>query len=253
MGIGEKIKMLRQQHGYTLEELGQLCGVGKSTVRKWENGMISDIRQSNLAKLANALDSTPEALMGWDEDEERIRQLAEEAKLLEKLESLYGPQTPSLLQAFDELNAKGKNKAVEAVEQLSEIPRLQKNPAVPTRSIPVYNSPAAAGTPLYAESNYEYVDFPITEIPEGTDFGVRISGESMQPTIEDGSIVFVEKTVELHSGEIGVFMLNDSAVCKRLKLNAQGRVVALLSDNPEYDSITGYELEGFRVVGKVIM
>lgn len=253
MGIGERIKTLRRRHGYTLEELGQLCGVGKSTVRKWENGLISDIRQSNLAKLANALGSTPEALMGWDEDEEKTRLLAEEVRFIEKIQNQYGKQAVELLQAFAELNAGGKSRAVEAVIELSEIQRFQKSPAVPMRSIPVFHSPAAAGTPLYAESEYDYVDFPVTEIPEGADFGVRISGESMQPTIENGSIVFVEKTLDLQSGEIGVFMLGDSAVCKRLRLNAQGRVVALQSDNPDYPSITGYDLEGFRVVGKVLL
>ena len=35
MNTGEKIKYLRKQKGLTLEELGKLCGVGKSTVRKW--------------------------------------------------------------------------------------------------------------------------------------------------------------------------------------------------------------------------
>lgn len=253
MSMGDRIKFLREQLGMTQEELGEKIGVQKAAIQKYEKGSVKNIKRSSIKIMCDLFNVSPSYLMGWDEDEEKVKQVAEETKFNERIQKQYGKQSVELLQAFNELNAQGRNRAVEAIIEISEIPRFQKNPAVPMRSIPVYNSPAAAGTPLYAESNYEYVDFPITEIPEGTDFGVRISGESMQPTIEDGSIIFVEKTVELHSGEIGVFMLNDSAVCKRLKLNAQGRVVALLSDNPEYDSITGYELEGFRVVGKVII
>ena len=33
MTVGEKIKMYREKKGYTLEELGNRVGVGKSTIR----------------------------------------------------------------------------------------------------------------------------------------------------------------------------------------------------------------------------
>lgn len=38
MKLGEKLYALRKQKGLTLEEVGNFVGVGKSTVRKWENG-----------------------------------------------------------------------------------------------------------------------------------------------------------------------------------------------------------------------
>ena len=59
MELGEKIKMLRQNKKMTLEQLGEKVGVGKSTVRKWENGMIANMRRDKIAKLAKALDTTP--------------------------------------------------------------------------------------------------------------------------------------------------------------------------------------------------
>lgn len=69
MELGEKIKKLRKEKKMTLEQLGEKVGVGKSTVRKWENGMISNMRRDKIAKLANALDTTPAWLMGWEDDE----------------------------------------------------------------------------------------------------------------------------------------------------------------------------------------
>lgn len=66
MTVGERIKSLREQQGMTLEELGSKVGVGKSTVRKWENGMIENMRRDKIAKLAAALGVTPLYLMGWD-------------------------------------------------------------------------------------------------------------------------------------------------------------------------------------------
>lgn len=67
MTVGERIKSLREKQGMTLEELGSKVGVGKSTVRKWENGMIENMRRDKIAKLASALGVTPLYLMGWDD------------------------------------------------------------------------------------------------------------------------------------------------------------------------------------------
>lgn len=66
MEIGQKIKALREEKGMTLEELGNKVGVGKSTVRKWETGMIANMRRDKIAKIAAALDTDPAYLMGWE-------------------------------------------------------------------------------------------------------------------------------------------------------------------------------------------
>ena len=69
MEMGDKIYKLRSEKGMTLEELGNKVGVGKSTVRKWENGMIANMRRDKILKLAEALGTTPSYLMGWEEEE----------------------------------------------------------------------------------------------------------------------------------------------------------------------------------------
>ena len=62
-----KIKRLRLERGMTLEQVAVIVGVGKSTVRKWETGMISNMKRDKIALLAKALGTTPAYLMGWDE------------------------------------------------------------------------------------------------------------------------------------------------------------------------------------------
>lgn len=64
--MGDRIKRLRSENNMTLEELGNRVGVGKSTVRKWENGIIANMRRDKIAKLAVALGVTPAYLMGWE-------------------------------------------------------------------------------------------------------------------------------------------------------------------------------------------
>ena len=57
--MGDRIKRLRSENHMTLEELGNKVGVGKSTVRKWENGIIANMRRDKIAKLSAALGVSP--------------------------------------------------------------------------------------------------------------------------------------------------------------------------------------------------
>ena len=72
MEMNEKIKRLRNERGLTLEQVGDMVGVGKSTVRKWESGQIANMRRDKIAKLASALCTTPAYLMGWEEEPDAI-------------------------------------------------------------------------------------------------------------------------------------------------------------------------------------
>ena len=69
--MAKKIKELRLARGLTLEQVATAVGVGKSTVRKWETGMIANMRRDKIAALAKALGVTPEYLMGWEEEQEQ--------------------------------------------------------------------------------------------------------------------------------------------------------------------------------------
>ena len=55
MEIGQKIKQARITKGLTQEELGNLVGLQKSAIAKYENGRVVNIKRSTLQKLASAL------------------------------------------------------------------------------------------------------------------------------------------------------------------------------------------------------
>jgi len=59
MDIGEMIKNRRLELNLTLEEVGNHVGVSKSTVKKWEDGFISNMRRDKIAKLAKVLKINP--------------------------------------------------------------------------------------------------------------------------------------------------------------------------------------------------
>ena len=82
-GMAERIKKLRQEKGLTLEQVAEVVGVGKSTVRKWETGIIANMRRDKIADLAKALGTTPAYLMGWPEESEHKENSPSELQLTE--------------------------------------------------------------------------------------------------------------------------------------------------------------------------
>ena len=71
-GMAQRIKELRKEKKLTLEQVADVVGVGKSTVRKWETGMIANMKRDKIALLAKALGTTPAYLMGWKEAEKEV-------------------------------------------------------------------------------------------------------------------------------------------------------------------------------------
>lgn len=112
--FSKKIKDLRISRGLTLQEVGDIVGVGKSTVRKWENGMIENMRRDKIAKLATALGVTPGFLMGWDEDP------IQEVEYVACISRPLTPDEASLLADYQKLNDVGKGKAREYISDLTE-------------------------------------------------------------------------------------------------------------------------------------
>lgn len=82
-GMAQRIKALRLEKGLTLEQVADVVGVGKSTVRKWETGMIANMKRDKIADLAKALGTTPAYLMGWNEEDEENKDSPSELSLTE--------------------------------------------------------------------------------------------------------------------------------------------------------------------------
>lgn len=68
MELNEKLRNRRKELGLTLDQVGDYVGVGKSTVRKWETGIIKDMKRSQIAKYAEILKISPMTILGIDEE-----------------------------------------------------------------------------------------------------------------------------------------------------------------------------------------
>lgn len=67
MSIGTRMKERRLQLNKTLEEVGNVVGVSKATIQRYEKGAITNIPSDKIEKIAKALSTTPAFLMGWEE------------------------------------------------------------------------------------------------------------------------------------------------------------------------------------------
>lgn len=80
--VGERIQRRRKELGMTLEELGNMVGVNKSTIHRYENGQIRNFSVNSLAPIAKALRCTPAFLMGWEDANDLIPIEAQEVPVL---------------------------------------------------------------------------------------------------------------------------------------------------------------------------
>lgn len=68
MDIGQRIKARREELGISAEELGQKIGKAKTTIYRYELGLIEKMPTSVLESIADALRTSPAYLMGWTEN-----------------------------------------------------------------------------------------------------------------------------------------------------------------------------------------
>lgn len=120
----------------------------------------------------------------------------------------------------------------------------------PIRFLPLYRLAVSAGTGEFLDgAGFDTVEVG-EEVSPSADFGVRISGDSMEPRFVHGQIVWVKKQDTLSPGEIGIFLLNGSGYCKRLERTEHG--TALISLNSSYAPIHVRSGDDLRVFGKVV-
>ncbi len=94
MKIGEKIKSIRTEKGWSQRDLAARMGYNHSTITRIENGKI-DIPQSRIVQFAEVLGTTVADLMSWEKVQKKndilsdiILLMSKDAELLQMVETL---------------------------------------------------------------------------------------------------------------------------------------------------------------------
>lgn len=129
MTMGEYIKELRTGNNvygkkWTQEELGAALNppVNRAAVNKWETGLVENLKKTHIQQLATMFGIKPCDLMCFD-DQIDSSQIAEEVKIIEQIQKHFGKDAVQLLQYFNELNINGRQKALEDIGDLTELPK----------------------------------------------------------------------------------------------------------------------------------
>lgn len=119
--IGNRIKSRRKELNLTLKDIANIVGVASSTIQRYENGTISQIKLPVLEAIAKAINVNPTWLVKENAKMEinsvdDINMSIKRYKNLSKKEIL-------LLKNFNKLNDLGKEKLIEYSNDLIETPK----------------------------------------------------------------------------------------------------------------------------------
>jgi transcriptional regulator with XRE-family HTH domain len=94
--IGDRIKIRRKHLKMSADELGRRLGKDRSTIYRYEKGDIENMPLDILEPIAVALDTTPQYLMGWEQEQKKndilsdiVIRMQTDDKFRSAVESLY--------------------------------------------------------------------------------------------------------------------------------------------------------------------
>ena len=209
MSFGKRLRDRRIELKMSQSELARLLGVSAAAVSNYESGT-NAVREDILLKLFRVLEVDPNYLYQDSVMPREFTCSVEEKALIGKYRALNTVGRQTLQSVADALGAYQTD--LESAAPPAEV-----------RQIPLYFCPAAAGyaAPVFGE-DFEYIDVT-GSVPPGADLAVRIQGDSMEPYICDGSVVYVNRD-PLENGDVGIFCVDGEMLCKQYVRDKLGMV-----------------------------
>ena len=209
-----------KEKGFSMSELARRVGMAKSALSRYFN-RTREFPLNRINEFAQVLDLEPSYILGFDE-----------------------PNEYDIVPIYSQLQPPRQRKVYNFAEhQLDE----QNNNVQEETEIYLYGQTAAGAPISYGDTSYETIS---ANVPKGADGALLVRGDSMEPLIEDNSIIFYKKQPVVETGEIAIIELNGSEVtCKKFYFD--GEKAILRSMNDKYEDIV---VDGdIRIVGKVII
>ena len=232
--IGNQIKTFRKSAGFTQDELAKRLNTTKQTISRYEKGD----RKANQDMLFELCD-----VFGVSIDDFFPSQNDDSSSNTSTIQTIY-----------DELKPPRQAKVLTYAErQLKEQRNEQSQPTevsevIQFYSYDYYDHPASAGTGQYLNDvRVERIELPVDI---DADFVIPIKGDSMEPDYHDGDLVFIQTSVDLNDGVIGVFNYDGDAYIKQLVIDEDQAYLHSL--NPAYKDMPITPETDFRIIGEVV-
>ena len=237
----KNLRAFRESLGLSQKEFADSLGIKLTTYNGYETGF-HDPKSDFWIEVAKTYHVSIDFLMGF-EGNKKSPALSSEALRVAR--------------AFERLDSHGR-RAVSAILD-AEADRIGE--AAPDRqdepgTIRHYRYRPAAGVDGLIEGS-DYDDLPRSPgIPANADYCLTVSGDSMEPYIHDGQMIFVERDAPLRDFDVGVFGVNGAVVVKQYCPGVGGQIY-LLSANPARQdaniTLYGSGDDSFTYYGRVIL
>lgn len=232
---------LCNQKGWSLSEFARKLDLPKSSISRYFNKS----RQLPINKInlfSDVLGVSSEYLLGIQTiASDRNKTQNELLTVYNKLET--NRQTKVYDYATEQLREQNNNNNIvninDYIEEESE-----------WYEVKFYGS-VSAGTGLYLDDEQvETISFGADMIPTGTDFCLKVNGDSMDPMFHDGDYVFIKRETDFRNGSIGVVIVNGDAYLKKIYITPDS--IKLVSLNKKYKDITVTQDDTLKYVGTVV-
>lgn len=135
---------------------------------------------------------------------------------------------------------------------LNEVPDNIETLSPRTIRIPILGK-IACGDPIDSEQNIEGYRHEFAEgLPNGDLVSLVADGDSMFPTIQNGSFVTFKKQPVVEEGQIAAVRFLETGEMTLKRIKRQGNMMLLVPDNKEYDTIVVTHDNPAEIVGKVV-
>lgn len=200
--------------------------------------------------IANQLDISYQAYSAW---ERGIKQPSrEKIKLLEQILNVqkgYFTEV-EIVRLYNSLSDQGKDQALSYVRGLVQKEKCKNIVSISEKlyEYHVYEKMSAGiGSSVYNDQNYDTVYFH-EELAH--DFASWISGDSMEPKYQNGSVALIRETGFDYDGAVYAVVCNSQTYIKRVYREEYG--LRLVSINPNYKDIFLSYDEDPRIVGIIV-
>ena len=244
--IGNQIKTFRKSASFTQDELAKRLNTTKQTISRYEKGE-RKANQDMLFKLCDIFDVSiddffPAISKNAVESTNSLPYASDllTQQITDKVVQLTTQNKKIVLRTSEELLESQKNEEETKITEVSEVIQLY--------SYDYYDHPASAGTGQYLNDvRVERIELPVDV---DADFVIPIKGDSMEPDYHDGDLVFIQTSVDLNNGVIGVFNYNGDAYIKQLVIDKEQAYLHSL--NPAYKDMPITPETDFRIIGEVV-
>lgn len=231
------LKNRRLELNLTLEDVGNYVGVGKSTVRKWENGDITNMKRDKIVSLSKILKLDPLDIIDPNNE-------------LSNRNNRYIKAVISGMNRLSSERQKNVKNYVDSQVDEQENSKISED----VSSIPVVHNSAVAANPTeltYGDTVLQDEEFE--RIPDNADLAIPVIGDSMEPTIKNGGLVFIHEQPTIENGEIAVVEVDgEGTTCKKVYFDYSNKEIILKSINPKYPD-RHINSDRIRIIGKVVL